>query len=189
MTANVGSLRQCKQIRQILHTVIPSLETNRGASVECGVKQIVPRTSFGWNQPVTGNHANQERSGQDSQTYLGSSIKAGPVQEAVHSLLTREPHSQRLRAGQSRSRQTNGWRLAWRQEEGRPRGHTACGEEHIVEEGRRIADWVMGIVAGLVAGTVMAAVAMLPMPVIARGLLAPILLLAGTVDGDEADTT
>lgn len=46
--------------------------------------------------------------------------------------------------------------------------------------------WVAGIVAGLIAGLVMAMVAMMAMPLRGQGMLSPVKLMAGTIQGDAA---
>lgn len=49
-----------------------------------------------------------------------------------------------------------------------------------------MAYWLAGIVAGVIAGVAMAAVAMMLMPLVGRAFLTPVKLMAGTFQGEAA---
>lgn len=46
--------------------------------------------------------------------------------------------------------------------------------------------WLAGIIAGLIAGVVMAAIAMMLMPMVGRAMFAPVKLMAGVFEGENA---
>lgn len=46
--------------------------------------------------------------------------------------------------------------------------------------------WVAGLVAGLIAGIVMAVAAMMAMPLRGQGMLSPVKVMAGTIQGEAA---